>query len=104
MAYVKCIKKLMFGCGLATVLMSTGCSQFWENYRNQVAYDTAQRKAAIARMTPMDHYAVEYCSNQGTMASINSRGIVNSVFNSLATESICIDFYNRTGHLPGQAF
>lgn len=104
------ISKTITACALVAALLgSTGCAQ--------MARDRAARDAELARLQeryntdPVFHrqveqaqYAIDYCANQGAYANATTRGLVASAFASIEVQSSCIDFYKRTGHLPGQAF
>lgn len=97
----------------AVLLNLTGCAQMAANRAAAQAerdrqlsvirerYDTdPEFRAAYDRA----RYAQEYCANQASYANATTRGLVQSAFASIEVQSSCIDFYKRTGHLPGQGF
>ena len=49
-----------------------------------------------------DYIAREYCSLQAQNANMMTRGIVAGFFTGLAIGDQCLEFYNRTGAIPGQ--
>lgn len=100
----------------AIALSVGGCAQMAANRAAaQAARDADDARIAQLRerynTDPQFHaqveraqYAIDYCANQAAYANATTRGLVQSAFASIEVQSSCIDFYKRTGHLPGQGF
>ena len=117
-------KKTILGC-LAAVLL-TGCAgsqqqisaqqqERWDQerlHREQMARegqrDTTQAPPEVQAqedfLRARNEYARDYCANQAAMANMSQRGLLNAAFAGVGMQASCLDFYNRTGHLPGQGF
>jgi hypothetical protein len=97
----------------ALLLSTTSCAQMAANRAAAEAERNAQLSAIQERYnTDPDfrarydraRYAQEYCANQGAQANALTPGLVHAAFAGIEIQASCIDFYKRTGHLPGQAF
>lgn len=95
------------------ILSTTSCAQMAANRAAARAAEEAQIAAIHERYNTDPEfrarydraaYAIEYCANQGAQANAMTRGLLQSAFASIEMQASCIDFYKRTGHLPGQAF
>lgn len=100
----------------ALLLNLGGCAQMAANRAAaQAAQDADNSRLAQLRerynTDPAFHaqveraqYAIDYCANQAAYANATTRGLLQAGFASIEVQASCIDFYKRTGHLPGQTF
>jgi hypothetical protein len=97
----------------ALLLSLTSCAEM----AARRAADAAERNAELSRIQDRYYndpefrarydrakYAQEYCANQAAYTNATTRGLLQSAFAGIEVQASCIDFYKRTGHLPGQAF
>ena len=68
--------------------------------RSDAAWREIQEKEA--RKIHRDQLATEYCKYQARNANIMTSGIIGGLVNGLAVGNQCIEFYQRTGMIPGQ--
>lgn len=71
---------------------------------NQIGWTLRGTAERLELQAARDAYAREFCNNQAAMANMSQHGLVNAAFAGLTMQASCLDFYQRTGHLPGQGF
>lgn len=93
---------------LAAAVLMAGCSAPNQQYERQIdcctnAGRTSQPAEAVPSQAARDQAARDYCGYQAGIANATQSGsMVRQAFAGIEVQAACLQYYAKTGRLPGQ--